>query len=151
MKEPIIYLDSSAIVKRYVKEVGSDLVRSIYLRTYSGEVILSYSVWNIGEVLGAFDKARKIGRISEDTFNTIRRRFLLETKRMMKLGRLILVPLRTKVLRECWELIMKYHIYEADAIQITSAKYVGAEEFLTGDEQLHEIAIREGLKSNYLG
>ncbi len=151
MKESIVYLDSSAIVKRYVKEVGSDLIRRTYLRAYSGEVIISYSIWNVGEVLGAFDRARRIGEISEDVFNIIKRRFLLETKRMVRLGRLILVPLRTSILKESWGLIMKYHIYEADAIQVTSAKYISAEEFLTGDEQLHEIAIKEGLRSNYLG
>ncbi len=32
MKEQIIYLDSSAIIKRYVKEPGSKVVRSIYLK-----------------------------------------------------------------------------------------------------------------------
>ena len=62
MRERIVYLDSSAIVKRYIREPGSDAVRKVYLKAYSGEVILSLSVWNIGEVLGAFDKARRIGR-----------------------------------------------------------------------------------------
>lgn len=54
MKEQIVYLDSSVIVKRYVEEPGSNIVRELYLKAYSGEVILSYSMWNIGEVLGAF-------------------------------------------------------------------------------------------------
>jgi len=48
-------------------------------------------------------------------------------------------------------LIEKHHIYEADAIQITSAKYVKSVEFLTGDRRLHEVALKEGLKSRYLG
>jgi len=41
MREPIIYLDSSAILKRYVKEKGSDKVRMLYLEAMSGEATLS--------------------------------------------------------------------------------------------------------------
>ncbi len=52
----IVYLDSSAMVKRYVEEPGSEEVRKTYLRVYSGEIIISCNVWNIGEVLGVFDK-----------------------------------------------------------------------------------------------
>jgi hypothetical protein len=71
MREEIIYLDSSAMVKRYIKEPGSDIVKKLYLKTYSGESILSYSIWNIGEVLGAFDKAREIGRVDNETYDII--------------------------------------------------------------------------------
>jgi len=150
MKEQIVYLDSSVIIKRYVEEPGSDIVREFYLRAYSGEVVLSYSIWNIGEVLGVFDRARNIGRIDDEIYNVIKRRFLLETRRMMKLGPVLIIPLRMRVLRECWKLIEKYHIYEADAIQIASARYVNASRFLTGDKRLHEVAIKEKLNSTYL-
>lgn len=147
----VVYLDSSAIVKRYIKENGSDIVRSIYLKAYTGENMISYSIWNIGEVLGALDKARIAGRIDEDAYRTARRRFLLETRRLVKLGLLVIVPLKTSVLRSSWDLVEKHHIYEADAVQVASAKHVGASLFLTSDRRLHEVAVDEGLRSNYLG
>ncbi|BES82353.1 hypothetical protein PABY_19200 [Pyrodictium abyssi] len=53
MSRPIVYLDSSAIVGRHVLEPGSRYVRSIYARAYGGEAKISFSVWNIGKVLGA--------------------------------------------------------------------------------------------------
>jgi len=34
----MVYLDSSAIVKRYIKEVGSDVVGKVYLKVYAGEI-----------------------------------------------------------------------------------------------------------------
>ncbi len=149
--EEIVYLDSSAIVKRYVLEPGSNTVRNIYLKAYAGENLLSYSIWNIGEVLGAFSKARITGRVDENTYNTIRRRFLLETRRLVKLGILLIVPLKMSILKSSWNLIEKHHIYEADAVQVASAKHVGATLFLTGDERLHQVAVNEGLSSVYLG
>ena len=151
MNEQIIYLDSSSIIKRYIKEPGSDIVRKLYLKAYSGEITLCYSIWNIGEVLGAFNKAKTIGRIDSETYNIVKRRFLLETRRMMKLSLIIVIPLKLKILEESWNLIEKHHIYEADAIQITSAKYINATQFLTGDKRLYEIALKEKLNSTYLG
>jgi len=81
-KELAIYLDSSAIVKRYIEEPESNVVRELYLKAYSGEVLLSFSIWNVREVLGAFDRAKVIGRMDEETYITVRRRFPLETRRM---------------------------------------------------------------------
>ena len=151
MREQIIYLDSSAIVKRYIMEPGSSVVRELYLKAYSGEIILSYSIWNIGEVLGVFNRARNTGRIDSEAYKIAKKRFLLEIRRMIKLGATIIVPLKTRFLRNCWRLIEKHCIYEADAIQIVSAIHVNASQFLTGDKRLHEIAVKEKLNSTYLG
>ncbi len=64
---------------------------------------------------------------------------------MIKLRITLIVLLKVRILREGWKLIEKYHVYEADAIQIASAKYVGSSKFLTGDRQLYEIAVEEGI------
>jgi len=65
----------------------------------------------------------------------------------VKTGLVLVVPLKISVLGECWRLIEKHHIYEADAIQIASAKYVNAIQFLSSDRELCEIAREEGLNS----
>ncbi len=100
-------------------------------------------MWNIGEVLGVFDRARNTGRINSRTHSTARKRFLLETRRMLRIGLAVVVPLKARIMMNSWELIEKHHIYEADAIQIASAMNVNASKFLTGDEKLHEIAGKE--------
>ena len=150
MSEKIIYLDSSVIVKRYVKEPFSNRVRECYLQVYSGDVVLSFSTWNIGEVLGVFDRARRVGRIDEDTYNTVKKRFLLELRRLIKLKRIILIPIKMKILVDSWKLIEKYHIYQADALQIASAKEANATEFLTADKVVHRVAVKENIKSKCL-
>ncbi len=150
MNATIVYLDSSAIIKRYLNEPGSNVVRALYVKAYAGDVKIAFNLWNIGEVLGALDKARRLGRIDEHEHCITRRRFLRETRRMVKLGVLTAIPVKVKVLMKAWKLTEKHHIYVADALQITSAKHVKAEKFLTGDQKLHEVATAEGLSSTLL-
>ena len=64
MTEKVAYLDSSAIVKRYVYETGSEFIRAQYNDAYLGNVLLSFNVWNIGEVIGVFDRAHRQKRIT---------------------------------------------------------------------------------------
>ncbi|MEM0053478.1 MAG: type II toxin-antitoxin system VapC family toxin [Nitrososphaeria archaeon] len=151
MREEIVYLDSSSIVKRYVKEKDSNFIESLYMKAYSGDVKLSFNIWNIGEVIGAFNNAKIQKRLEEKEYTLSKKRFLLECKRLVKLGMLVLVPLKTKLVYECWGLIERYSIYEADAIQIVSARNVDAKEFLTGDKFLHKIALEEKLNSVFVG
>ncbi len=151
MKEEIVYLDSSAVIKRYIKEPGSTYIRNLYREIYSGEKKIAYSIWNLGEVLGVFDRARRIGRIGDEDYKLVRTRFIHETNRTFKLGILHIIPVNVNILTSSWKLIEKYGIYQADAIQITSAKESKATLFVTGDKRLFNIASEEGLESKYLG
>ena len=44
MTEKVAYLDSSAIVKRYVYETGSEFIHAQYNEAYLGNVLLSFNV-----------------------------------------------------------------------------------------------------------
>lgn len=146
----IVYLDSSAVVKRYVLEPGSDVISKVYCKALDGELILSFSVWNIGEVLGALDKYYKRGWLSMQDYEKARYQFIGETIRLSKLKLLKIIPVKTRLLIQTWPIIEKYHVYEADALQIVSAKRVDAKKLYTGDKQVHEIATKEGISSIYL-
>ena len=52
----VYYLDTSALVKRYVAEPGSNVVDEIFGRVYRGMGILTFSYWNIAEAVVVFDK-----------------------------------------------------------------------------------------------
>ncbi|MBO3832942.1 MAG: hypothetical protein FGF51_06095 [Candidatus Brockarchaeota archaeon] len=47
--------------------------------------------------------------LSEEEHTVIRRRFLVETRRLLKLGRLLLIPFRMRILSEAWRLVEKPH------------------------------------------
>ncbi|MGP3667320.1 MAG: type II toxin-antitoxin system VapC family toxin [Candidatus Bathyarchaeota archaeon] len=145
------YLDTSVIVKRYVEEAGTDKVRELYVKVYAGDVKLAFSVWNVGEVLGVLDRARQLDRISEKDYVKARKAFLSETRRLTRLGLLILIPVKSIILIHSWRILEKRHIYQADALQIASAKHAHATQFLAADKKLHEVASSEGLNSICLG
>ena len=151
MTEKVVYLDSSAIIKRYVYENGSEIIRAQYHEAYLGNVLLSFNIWNIGEVIGIFDKAHRQKRITKEQLNTVMSRFSDETRRLRKIGMVRIIPLSERIIEDSWDFVIKYHIYAADALQITSALEVRCNEFYTGDEKLHKLALSSGLNSFYLG
>jgi len=44
-----VYLDSSAIVKRYISEPGTPVADKIFDKCWEGELLIATSIWNIGE------------------------------------------------------------------------------------------------------
>ena len=151
MTEKVAYLDSSAIVKRYVYETGSEFIRAQYNDVYLGNVLLSFNVWNIGEVIGVFDRAHRQKRITNEQLDEVMDRFSNETARLKKIGRIRIITLSERLLESSWDVVIKHHTYVADALKITSAIEVGCNEFYTGDEKLHKLALSLGLNSIYLG
>jgi len=146
----IAYLDSSAVVKRYVEEDGSEVVRSMYRKAYNGGAVLALSAWNFGEVLGVLDRYHRRGWLAESDYAKALRSFASETIRLVRLGVMRVVPVRASLLAASWSIALRHHVHQADALQIVSAKRAGADVLLTGDERLSEVASSEGLKSVYL-
>ncbi len=147
----IVYLDTSAIVKRYIVEDGSNIVNKLYEEALNGDLALSFSLWNIGEVLGVFDKYYRRGWISEEEYKHVQLLFKAETRRLIKLKVLHIVPVKSRLLVKTWCLITKHHIYVADALQIVSARTVGADKLVTGDKKLYDVSILEDLDALYVG
>ncbi len=150
MGVPISYLDSSAIVKRYLREAGSDIVKELYMGAYNGELAVAFSIFNIGEVLSVFDKvSRKLN--DERLYATLRRMLLSETRRMVRLKICHVIPLTLGILKTSLDYIEEFHLYIADTIQLASAKRINATDFYTGDRKLCEAASDVGLNCVYLG
>ena len=63
----------------------------------------------------------------------------------------MLVPVRARILFESWRIVERRHIYVADALQIASARHVGANSFMTGDRRLHNVATLENINAVLLG
>jgi predicted nucleic acid-binding protein len=146
----IVYLDTSAIIKRYVQESGSEVVASIYSKAWLGEGRIAFSLWNIGEALGVLDKYYRRGWLTSGDYELARREFLGETLKMLRLRLLSIIPLKPSLIVESWKLVEKHRIYQADALQIASSKLINAEEFYTADEVLCEVADEEKLNTRCL-
>ena len=146
----IVYLDTSAIIKRYVQESGSEVVAFLYSKAWLGEGKIAFSLWNIGEVLGVLDKYYKRGWLTSGDYELARREFLGETLKMLRLRLLNIIPLKPPLIVESWKLVEKHRIHQADALQIASSKLAAAEEFYTADKTLCEVASEEKLNTRCL-
>jgi len=145
MNVKLAYLDSSSIVKRYIEEEGSQVVDAIYEKAEVEKLRFAFSIWNVGEVLGVFDKHRLRGLLSEAAFKTALSDFLSESIKMVRIGSLQILPITTKTLIESWLLILKHHLYMADALQVSASKEAGCNLLLSADDQLIQLAKKEGI------
>ncbi|MEM1555672.1 MAG: type II toxin-antitoxin system VapC family toxin [Desulfurococcaceae archaeon] len=91
MREKVVYLDSSVIIKRYIEEPGSKYIRQLYIQAYNGLIKISFSFWNISEVLGVLDKSRTEEIITDEEYRVVKKRFLCETLRLTKQGYIVVI------------------------------------------------------------
>lgn len=136
-----VYLDTSALVKRYVWEEHSAHVDELYSEAHAGRIWIGFSVWNIGEVAVVLDEYEKRGII--ENARAVFTKFIGESRLLEKLNQLKLVPLSFKIITKAVNYAFKHGIYIADAVQLTSAE--GFDAFLTYDKKLAQIASLEGL------
>ena len=141
------YLDTSAIVKRYVEEPGSQIVDQIYENAYKEKIIITFSYWNVAEAALVFDKyERRTGVNARRIFKDM----LRETRNLTKTNRAIILYVSPRILRETVKIMFKHHVYVADALQLASARKIEAKTFVTGDKELANIAVLENLNPLYL-
>jgi len=142
-----IYLDSSALTKRYLYEAGSSAVDEIFRSAEAGEFVIAFSIWNIGEVLGVLDAQYRRRWLSEGEFAKALRVFTDEIIKFLRLRSIVVVPVFTSILIEAWSMVLSHHIYEADALQLSTCNYSQSNAFLSGDGELVSVARQIGLKA----
>ena len=97
-----VYMDSSVITKRYVKEEGTETAQEIYSMAETGSLMLIHSIWNIGEVLGVLDQYRRRGLITNEQHNHAVTNFTSEVIKLMRLSSLTVMPVASKMVVESW-------------------------------------------------
>jgi len=119
----------------------------VFDRCWAGDLSIVTSVWNLGEVLGVFDTRRRRGWLSDDEFRRLLRNFVGEVVRLLRLRVLEVIPILISILVEAWPLILREHIYEAEALQIQTCIYSGSDVLLSADKELLNVALRLGIKT----
>jgi len=142
-----LYLDTSAVLKRYLAEAGTDVADEIFDKAEAGELVISVSLWNIGEVLGVLDAKRRQSWIDEKEFKIALTSFAEELVKLIRLKTLEIVPILTSVVTDAWNLVLEHHVYEADALQIATCFYGKNHALVSGDEKLVKISRKTGLQA----
>ncbi len=140
-----MYLDSSAITRRCVAEEGSEAIDAPYARSEARGRDLCFSLWNVGEVLGAIAKARRMGWLTAAGAEPAAWSFVRESTKLRHLGALRTVPVRGDPLEAALTLLFRWDIEQADALQIATCQDLRASAFVSGDRQLLGVARAGGL------
>jgi predicted nucleic acid-binding protein len=135
----ILYADTSNLFKLYVLEEGSGEVQVVAAAASQ----IASSIVAYAETRVAFARALREGRLDQEAFEDLRRKFDAEWPGIGG------IDVATHILRESGNLGDLYPVRAIDAIHLASAKEVRAsttEEvmFSSADRRLRDAAIAEG-------
>ena len=145
------YFDSSALVKYYIIESGTEWVRNLIDGRLGEEWAntISTSALTWAEVISAFAKRHRMGDIGTHLYKALTARFLQEAR--LRYGRL---RVNDAVIDVAVELIQRHPLRAYDAVQLATALILNSAliadklpslTFVSADNVLCEAARAEGL------
>ena len=137
----IVYIDASALVKRYVAERESDAVIEL---TAKAEIVAT-SVVSRAELAAALARAARLGALDQDGARQAQRRFSREWPDFAR------VPVSEALVARAERLAWDYELRGYDAVQLAASlmwqESIGEDVLLaTFDRQLWGAATRAGLQ-----
>ncbi|MBM4035193.1 MAG: type II toxin-antitoxin system VapC family toxin [Planctomycetes bacterium] len=136
-----LFLDSSALAKRYVREVGTD--RVVALCTEADEVIVS--VIALPEVVSTLNRLRREGRLTESEYATMKQEVVDD------LTEAITMDVSPSIVEKALVRLERSPLRASDALHIASAQEAGPDLFLTGDRRQRGGASDAGLRVEGVG
>lgn len=137
----MIYWDSSALIKKYLREEGSDTVLQWLLVDH----VLTTSQLTYAEIHATFARKLRDKEISHETYEEIRSLFDSDWKAMT------IVRMEDNLLPKISAILTRQPLRGADAVHLASALYVSECSrfnplpFACADIKLLEAAVKEGL------
>lgn len=135
----ITYFDASALVKRYIHEVGSDQVQQWLVLPRPAT-----SRWSQVEILSALSRRSREGRVSPAERNA------MAADLSDDLAGFLLVELTDEVIAACDALLARHPLRAGDCVQLASALVLKQRTgqpvmFHAFDQRLSKAAVLEGL------
>lgn len=127
------FLDTSALIKKYVLEPGSDKLER-YLEKIS-EIVVAPLYWI--ELNSALERRLNEGTLSHLQIAAIRQEAARDLNYFSR------VIWNESLERKAIEMIKKYRLKTLDSVQLASGMLADAELFLTSDQDLYKIAFKE--------
>ena len=135
-----IYLDTSAFVKNYHTEKGSDEIESIFEDAKNGKYTLVMSIWVISETINALDKHRMRKELTQKELNKIVGTILSDISDLMDNNIVEIIDIETELLKVSWEFIINEHLSCSDSMHLVTALQKNCDLFLAADQYLVKIA-----------
>ena len=125
-----VFLDSSALAKRYLEEQGSDEVEKICAKANQ----ITVSIICLPEIYSAINRKKRDGNISNQHFQSIKQILLKEFEDFM------VCPLSTEIITVVLGYLERYSLKTMDAIHLASAEDFQADLFVSSDVKQLEAA-----------
>jgi predicted nucleic acid-binding protein len=131
------FFDSSAFVKRYIEETGSQDVEALYMAATE----LALSVVCIPEVISALNRRVRERDLSHRQYETAKASMFEDTYDAM------IVNLTPDVILTCITMLEANAVGAMDALHVACAVQWGAELFVTSDRRQISAAKKAGLQT----
>lgn len=136
-----LFLDSSALAKRYVREAGTD--RVVALCAEAEEVIVS--VLALPEIISTLNRLRREGRLSDSEYATIKQDVIADMEGAT------MIEVSPPIVRQAIACLESSPLRASDAVHVASALESCPDVFLTGDHRQREGANDAGLNVEGVG
>jgi predicted nucleic acid-binding protein len=136
-----VVIDSSALVKRYIEEPGSQALEEI-LEDASE---LGLSIILTPEAISAFNRLLREGRISAEEYTLIKMALLEDVRDATVL------QITPEVIAYAVMLLEKNVLRSLDALHVACALAWRTELFVTADKRQMQAAINAGLQTHFVG
>jgi predicted nucleic acid-binding protein len=142
------YVDTSALVKRYLNEIGSQWIRQLFIGLTSARQIFIVTVTGV-EMSSAFSRKFRLGDISQSVYRQAMGQF--EGDFRYRYSR---IRVTHAVIRRAMDVAKQHPLRGYDAVQLAAALELKDRlqsissanlTFLSADDALCQIAAREGL------
>ena len=130
-----VFIDSSALVKRYIEEPGSERVAELIEKAKEVAVCIVC----IPEVLSACNRLVREKKINSDQYEWIKNEFLLD------MGEFVVIDITNEVVIRSIHCLEKGALRSLDALHIAAAVEYKCGMFITGDRRQKNIANVIGL------
>lgn len=125
-----VFIDSSALVKRYIEEPGSDRVGELIGKAKEVAVCIVC----VTEVLSACNRLVREKKINSEQYEWIKKEFLLD------MGECIMIDITNEVIIRSIQCLEKGALRSLDALHVASAIEYKCGLFVTADQRQMNIA-----------
>ncbi len=135
-----VFLDSSALAKRYIEETGSDRVQEILAAASS----LGVSVLSLSEVISALCRRRRERKLSPPQYATAKQALLAD------IADASVIYVTDKVVARAVEALERWPLRSSDSLHLASAVEWAADLFVSADHRQCRAARGCGLQVEQL-
>ena len=131
-----LYFDTSAVVKEFSREIGSDLIDKLTTKAREGIIQIVSSVWAINESIAVIDRKFRKGELNQIEVQTIIATFAERVKSSSETSNFRFAYLDHKIVSESRFLINELHISPDDALHLYTCWSCDCQYFVIHDKKI---------------